>query len=863
MYNNNAYCLVLVSISTDLPNHTTSVQLCVQKLRVLIEDSDQNLKYLGLLAFGKILKSHPKSVQAHKDLVLQCLDDRDESIRLRALDLLYGMVSKKNLMEIVRKLMVHMEKAEGTTYRDELMNKVIEICTQNNYQHVVNFEWYVSVLVELTKMKDTQHGKLLADHMMDVAIRVVAIRKFAVGQMAILLENSHLFAHNSQRKGICEILFAAAWLCGEYAELLPNALESLEAMFKPKVTSLPGHVQSVFVQNIVKLYSAIIMKAEVDGDEAKVREVGQILLDKLPMFAQSSDLEVQERACSALQLLKYIHKLLDKGVPVSEEVSFLFAGDLNPVAVKAQKKVPIPEGLDLDQWINKPPSKPVEVQNKASIFSSGKDDSVLRGESEKKRRKAKELSEEELKAQREARLQAQASNPHYLKLGGPSPRKAEKAEEIINVDDIPIETLDIGMDIEMSKGLDGLASSDKYYLEAMNAEKSKRKQKRKEGKKGKKGKKKSSAAVASDDEITPTHHVSSVVDMPEGMTAADSDNEDDDQKDEIIKKLDINLDDSALDLLSPPATSSSTVESAAARLTNGSNDASPNTSKKEKSRDKKKSKSSKRHKDKSLYEVAEGVTTPSKEHLSGTATPTNILDLSSLNLTNYRKLAADENLSMEFEARVSMQQANTLVVSVVFENLNSSCTLKSMDFNILDSMNTKLVRETSDTAVKVPFELMPLVRNEAQFVFSVQSLSLPQKLKGTLVYILKDQEGSSQQKLDFRLVIPCRDFLVAVPCSADSLAQLLAPEGQLTAKYSKRLTVKTDFKTTLAKLSFYAHAHVVEQMDNTASLYASSTQGHHVCLLVKLQGELLSIDGKSSDSSFLSNVIDEVTELLK
>jgi len=52
-----------------------------------------SVKYLGLLAFSKILKTHPKSVQAHKDLVLACLDDRDESIRLRALDLLYGMVS--------------------------------------------------------------------------------------------------------------------------------------------------------------------------------------------------------------------------------------------------------------------------------------------------------------------------------------------------------------------------------------------------------------------------------------------------------------------------------------------------------------------------------------------------------------------------------------------------------------------------------------------------------------------------------------------------------------------------------------------------------------------------------------------------
>lgn len=57
------------------------------------------VKYLGLLAMSKILKTHPKSVQAHKDLVLQCLDDKDESIRLRALDLLYGMVSTHFLMQ--------------------------------------------------------------------------------------------------------------------------------------------------------------------------------------------------------------------------------------------------------------------------------------------------------------------------------------------------------------------------------------------------------------------------------------------------------------------------------------------------------------------------------------------------------------------------------------------------------------------------------------------------------------------------------------------------------------------------------------------------------------------------------------------
>ena len=48
-------------------------------------------------------------------------------------------------MEIVKKLMSHIEKAEGTQYRDELLSKVIEVCSHDNYKHITNFEWYVSI----------------------------------------------------------------------------------------------------------------------------------------------------------------------------------------------------------------------------------------------------------------------------------------------------------------------------------------------------------------------------------------------------------------------------------------------------------------------------------------------------------------------------------------------------------------------------------------------------------------------------------------------------------------------------------------------------------------------------------------------
>lgn len=52
-----------------------------------------------------------------------------------------------------------MERAEGTLYRDELLTRMIEICAQNNYQHVVHFEWYITVLAELTEMETSaKHG---------------------------------------------------------------------------------------------------------------------------------------------------------------------------------------------------------------------------------------------------------------------------------------------------------------------------------------------------------------------------------------------------------------------------------------------------------------------------------------------------------------------------------------------------------------------------------------------------------------------------------------------------------------------------------------------------------------------------------
>lgn len=1009
----NTVIAVLISISSGINNHSASIQLCVQKLRILIEDSDQNLKYLGLMAMSKILKTHPRSVQAHKDLILQCLDDKDESIRLRALDLLYGMVSKKNLMEIVKKLMIHMDKAEGSHYRDELLSKIIEICSQSNYQFITNFEWYVSVLVELTRIEGTKHGKLIASQMLDVAIRVQTVRPFIVTQMAILLENSHLFISNSQRNGICEVLYAAAWICGEFREHLSDAHATLDAMLRPKVTTLPGHIQSVYVQNIAKLYGRILDAAEEADNQNQVKEISQSVADRLTIFIQSSDLEVQDRACCIQQLLKYVMKLHDKGAKVSAELAELFAGELNPVAGKAQKKVPVPDGLDLDQWINEPPSDSSdEERDRTNVFVSV--DEQNRSAYSEDYKKTVEPTEEELQKRRVQRKLEQENNPNYLKPSSKSKRHADgdNGEAM----DIPIAAINLSVPLRVP----GLTSSDKYLKQAKE-QALERQSKQKKSKKKTKGKHKKGKVEKTDseeDDIPVVHVVSTATDVPEGIQLSDNDNDFGGSEDDPHRQLDINLDEplrdderlpvrthrlvpefkltddlrqpadgasnevhgkrhrkdshkkkekkkdkkdkkekhhrhhhhhhnrgpeeqstpdllvSTVDELTIGQTSRRDFESlessenlpentqkddldfwlasdkdaaAGAPGAGGSGDgavyeevkadspppintplapptphksayheddtdrvAESKSKKKKEKKEKREKKGSKQKKEKarkekqSQYIETEGVTTPSKEQLPASlaATPA-VYKLPPM--SSYRLLGENSAVKMVYETRATVSHVNRIVISVIFTNLTTQH-IKQLEFNVMDSLNTKLLREPGTSmhdAVQVPFVLLPESQNEGQFAFQVDSISMPQKMKGTVTYILKSDEGSSQDKLDFKLTIPCSAYLVAIPCNGDAYTKLLT-SGQLTEKYATQFsTTDVDFAPVLAKICFLAHFTVVEQVESSASLYSKSIHSHHVCLLVKqLPNKGLSIDGKSTDAMFLSNVIDDIKAFL-
>ncbi|KAG7514652.1 AP-3 complex subunit delta-1 isoform X2 [Solea senegalensis] len=937
---------------------------------------------------SKILKTHPKSVQSHKDLILQCLDDKDESIRLRALDLLYGMVSKKNLMEIVKKLMLHVDKAEGTTYRDELLTKIIDICSQSNYQYITNFEWYISILVELTRLEGTRHGHLIASQMLDVAIRVKAIRAFAVAQMATLLDNAHLLTGNMQRNGICEVSYAAAWICGEFSEHLENPMQTLEAMLRPKVATLPGHIQAVYVQNAAKLFATVLKSQEGNTDSTAAQETSQLMIERLPLFVQSANLEVQERASCILQLVKYIQKLQQKDVEVAEEVSALFAGELNPVAPKAQKKVPVPEGLDLDAWINEPPSESEsEDEQPKAIFT--------KEETKHSRPRHIEVDEKELARRREARKQEQANNPFYIKA---SPSSQKVYQDTPGVEHIPVVQIDLSVPLKVPGETQhqGLPMSDQYVkLEEERRQKERAEKKKKEKKKRKEKRsgrgKKHDSGPESEEDITPAHMVDIVTEeMPENALPSDDDDKD---PNDPHKALDIDLDNLGemagrrplADSEKLPVRSHRAVEAAKSPGEDGdaetvatqqpkkkSGKDKRDDKKKDKDKERKKSKDEKKkkkhkHEEKEedllrgevhepvvqsegISQVAELPTSTSAEvsdldfWLSNAPVPSNTQEAATVaaaeapvaevvsgaaqdsepdepkdtemeetksskhkkkkqkkekeekekkkkkrhhhhhrhsdgggeesvqngtveeeeplpSMSNYCLLAENSYIKMVYDIQGNLQDGSQVVVSVIFENKCDSF-LKSMEFNVLDSLNSKLQRPEGSgphDGLTVPFQLPPGVSNEARFVFTVQSIVMPQKLKGTLTFIVKNEESSTHEKLDFKLHFTCTSYLITTPCYSDAYAKLLE-SGDLKGSSLKLEGVNMPFHHLLARICFHHHFSVVERIDSCSSMYSRSIQGHHVCLLVKSSGQTVSIDAKCDEPTMLGNVLDEIKQ---
>ncbi|XXH00285.1 hypothetical protein Hte_006627 [Hypoxylon texense] len=400
--------------------------LCVNKLRgMIMVDGDPNLKYVALLAFNKIVVTHPWLVAQQEDVILECIDSADISIRIKALDLVQGMVSNDNLVSIVSRLMRQLklfssgdsnaanhrggspgdsdeddlEKTIDSNpkpsnqapplpddYRIDVINRILNMCSQNNYGHLVDFEWYIDILTQLArtaplprpisdidslslsgKSNEGDISERIGDELRNITVKVQALRPACVRAAEAIM--SQLNSDAPLRHYIVSgALKPVSWIIGEFCSELSSPDDTLGTLLQliPK-TSSPESLAAC-LQAAMKVFSIVAgdqLSSWTSERKSRITLLMARIIHSFEALALHPNLEVQERAVEFTELLKLtaeaassqeastetIHQ--DPPLLLTQAIPSLFAGwELNSVAAAAQKNVPLPDGLDLDEPIN-------------------------------------------------------------------------------------------------------------------------------------------------------------------------------------------------------------------------------------------------------------------------------------------------------------------------------------------------------------------------------------------------------------------------------------------------------------------------------------------------------------------------------
>ena len=783
-----------------LSAHLPTMKLCIAKLRGFIEDSDQNLKYLGLVALGNIMKVHPKAVAEHGDVILACLEDEDATIRARALDLLSGIVNRKNMRTIIERLVALLPTAAADgSFRDDLLAKIVELCHSNQYQYIVDFEWYLSVLVEMARVPGLRSCALLAAQLTDVAIRVMVVRPYAARLMIAALRDPR-FSASPAPGGACEVLGAAAWIVGEFyreavCEVAPEELIAL--LLQPRIASLPADIQATFMQSVLKAFAkmtagedALKVPEDDEDDEDEEDEPVQIdpatpeeinaavaaLLEGLPVFTQSTHIEVQERACIAREMVKLYKECEERGVDIGKQLFALFDEALLPVSKTAQRKVPVPEGLDLDTPIyEEEPDEDEDDEEDDGAFGSAAADDM-----EELRRIGEEYSGGVAGQQQPVRRKKRVSDSPYILGGGDDDEdddaEGQEQDNGADVDGIPVQkiTEDLG-ELKVGgragrprvKKAAGKRKPKVYKVmkveenddEELAAAEAAAREKRRAAD--------GLANISLDEPLRPDeslpvaqHRV--VTNTPKAKTAA--------QKQAQLKKK-------------GTITASSPASSPAGK--------------------------------KSAH------TTPTKHAAAAAAAPHN---------PNIRRLCMDSNLSVAYELKTNPKEHTKVMAVMKLTNRSKTSEITAVELVVPD---TPAIQIAHVPRVEKPaLTIKPGKAALHQALFTFPAVAPAMAAKGTLKYAV----GGTPAQMEFELAVPASTFVLPAPMTKEQLAATIKSAGAALRVATVQVKV-ADADAAGATATGIAqgllHLEVVAGTEGRHVYYGKTLMGDHVAVLIR------------------------------
>eukprot|EP00903_Cladosiphon_okamuranus_P015171 g14026.t1 len=256
-----------------------------------ISAENHNLKYVGVTGLAAIVRDHPKYAQEHQMAVIDCLEDPDETLKRKTLDLLYTMTNPVNVEFIADKLLSFLEQGKDSFWRQDLVKRI----TQCAERFAPSNSWYVGVITKVFRLAGDMVKPEVAHNLMQLIAEGSgedeeadeALRRDAVDSYLDLLETPAVPD---------QLMQVMAWVLGEYGGLASSPRGPLEV--STKLCAVASGLSFRDPSTCGFVVTALMKLSAQSG------EVSPPVAHLLTLYSQSKQSDLQQRCLEFLQLAR-------------------------------------------------------------------------------------------------------------------------------------------------------------------------------------------------------------------------------------------------------------------------------------------------------------------------------------------------------------------------------------------------------------------------------------------------------------------------------------------------------------------------------------------------------------------------------
>lgn len=314
---NVGYAIVYecVRTVTTIYPESSLIEDAAMSISRFITSENHNLKYLGVNSLASIVQMNPKYAAEHQMVVIDCLEDKDETLRRKTLDLLYSMTNPNNVVVIVDKLTTYLRNTTDVYLRTELVSRITQLAEKFS----PNNGWFIDTMNDVFELG----GKLVKPEVAHNVMKLVAesvdeedeedMRVYAVETYIDMLTEKPILPD--------VMLQVIAWVLGEYGHM--STTQTREQIMELLLALIDKQHDDPFTRSW-GLSALMKLIAHADSIPPKVLTI-------VAKFQNSLFVDLQQRAHEFLELAKGIDTMrkvlpLDASsqeVLVDDSLSFL------------------------------------------------------------------------------------------------------------------------------------------------------------------------------------------------------------------------------------------------------------------------------------------------------------------------------------------------------------------------------------------------------------------------------------------------------------------------------------------------------------------------------------------------------------